>query len=220
MAGHGTDSHVRLRALRTFLHTARILFLVTTFFWLLGACMLVAAPLSAQAITGTLVEAETGAPVEGASVILLNRSGDQVDWRLTDVAGRFDFRMTRAGTYLLRADRIGHASVLSDPIPVDRGVTAVYRLETPVEAILLAGIDVRSSRRCEIRPGRGASTARVWEEARKALEATSRTSGLGVYHFVIRHYERELDARGGRVRSEQSRIQRGGLAGPPPQSER
>jgi hypothetical protein len=192
-----------------------MLFLVTTFFWLLGAGMLVAAPLSAQAITGTLVEAETGAPVEGASVTLLNRSGDQVDWRLTDAAGRFDFRMTRAGTYLLRADRIGHASVLSDPIPVDRGVTAVYSLETPVEAIMLAGIDVRSSRRCEVRPGRGASTARVWAEARKALEATSRTSGLGVYRYVVRHYERELDARGGRVRSEQSRIQGGRMFGPP-----
>ena len=215
MAGHGTDSRVHLHASRTFLHTARMLFLVTTFFWLLGAGMLVAAPLSAQAITGTLVEAETGTPVEGASVILLNRSGDQVDWRLTDAVGRFDFRMTRAGTYLLRADRIGHASVLSDPIPVDRGVTVVYRLETPVEAILLAGIDVRSSRRCEVRPGPGVSTATVWEEARKALEATSRTSGLGVYRFVIRHYERELDARGRRVRSEQSRIQRGGIAGPP-----
>ena len=139
MAGHGTDSRVRLHTLRAFLHTARMLFLVTTFSWFLGVGMLVAAPLSAQAITGTLVEAETGAPVEGASVILLNRSGDEVDWRLTDVAGRFDFRMTQAGTYLLRADR-------SNPIPVDRGVTAVYRLETPVEAILLAGIDVRSSR--------------------------------------------------------------------------
>ena len=215
IAGHGTDSRVRLHTLRAFLHTARMLFLVTTFSWFLGVGMLVAAPLSAQAITGTLVEAETGAPVEGASVILLNRSGDEVDWRLTDVAGRFDFRMTRAGTYLLRADRIGHASVLSNPIPVDRDVTAVYRLETPVEAILLAGIDVRSSSRCEIRPGWGMSTARVWEEARKALEATSRTSGLGVYRFVIRHYERELDARGRRVRSEQSRIQRGEIAGPP-----
>ena len=215
MAGHGTDSRVRLHALRTFLHTARMLFLVTSFSWFLGAGLFVAAPLSGQAITGTLVEAETGAPVEGASVVLLNRSGDQVDWRLTDVAGRFDFRMTRAGTYLLRADRIGHASVLSNPIPVDRGVTAVYRLETPVEAILLAGIDVRSSRRCEVRPGPGVSTATVWEEARKALEATSRTSGLGFYRYVIRHYERELDARGRRVRSEQSRIQRGEIAGPP-----
>ena len=218
MAGHGSDSWVRLYALvnapRTFLHSARTLFLATTFAWSLGTNMLVAAPLGAQGIIGTLVEAETGAPVEGAAVILLNRSGDQVDWSLTDAAGRFNFRMSQAGTYLLRADRIGHVSVLSDPIPVDRGVTAVYRLETPVEAILLAGIDVRSSRRCEIRPGEGVSTARVWEEARKALEATSRTNDLRAYRYVIRHFERELDARGRRVTSEESRIQRGVMASP------
>ena len=57
MAGHGTDSRVRLQA--TFLPAARMLLLVTTFSWFLGAGMLVAAPLGAQAITGTLVEAET-----------------------------------------------------------------------------------------------------------------------------------------------------------------
>ena len=214
MAGHGTDSRVRLQALRKFPHAARTLLLVTTFSWFPGPGMLVAAPLGAQAITGTVVEAETGAPVEGASVVLLNRNGDQLDWRLTNTAGRFGFQMTQAGTYLLRADRIGRASVLSDPIPVDRGVTAVYRLETPVEAILLAGIDVSGSRRCEVRPGEGASTARVWEEVRKALELTSRTSRQGRYRYVIRHYEREWDARGRRVRSEQSRIQRGVMASP------
>ena len=44
MAGHDTDSHVHLHALRTFLHTARMLFLITTFFWLLGAGMLCGGP--------------------------------------------------------------------------------------------------------------------------------------------------------------------------------
>ena len=191
-----------------------MLSLVTIFSGFLGAGILVATPLGAQGIAGTLVQTETGAPIEGASVVLLNRSGDQVDWRLTDASGRFGFPSIQAGTYLLRADRIGHAGVLSDSIVVEPGVTTVYRLETPVEAILLAGIDVTSSSRCELRPGRGASTAAVWEEARKALEATSRTTDLGVYRYVIRHYERELDDRGREVKSEQSRIQRGVMANP------
>jgi len=183
--------------------------LVATFLWCLGAVLFVTAPLSAQTISGILVESETGAPVEGASVMLLSRNGERLDWRLTNAAGRFDFRTPGPGTYLLRADRIGHARVLSDPIPIDRGVTVVYRLETPLEAIVLAGIEVESSRHCEVRPGQGLSTATVWEEARKALEATSRTSGLAVYRYIIRRHERELDARGRRVGSEQSRILRG-----------
>ena len=189
--------------------------LVTTFLWCLGAVLFVTAPLGAQAISGILVESETGAPVEGASVTLLSRDGERLDWRLTNAAGRFDFRTPGPGTYLLRADRIGHARVLSDPIPIDRGVTVVYRLETPLEAIILAGIEVDSSRRCEVRPGQGLPTATAWEEARKALEATSRTSGLCVYRYAIRRYERELDARGRRVRSEQSRIVRGQVLATP-----
>ena len=108
----------------------------------------------------------------------------------------------------MRTDRIGHASVVSAPFVLERGATVVRRLETPVEAIVLAGIDVESSRRCEVRPGQGLFTATVWEEVRKALEATSRTGDLDVYRYVIRRYERELDDRGSEVLREQNRIVR------------
>lgn len=43
--------------------------------WFLGAVMLTSAPLGAQtAIRGTVVETESGAPVEGATVVLLDRA--------------------------------------------------------------------------------------------------------------------------------------------------
>ena len=184
--------------------------LLLTALWFLGVAMLVAAPVGAQTtISGTLVEAGTGTPLKGATVTLLDRSGELVAWRRTDAAGRFGFGRIRPGTYTLRTDRIGHASIRSDPFTVERGATVLRRLETPVEAIILAGIDVESSRRCEVRPGQGAATATVWEEARKALEATSRTSESGIYRYMTRRYERELDNRARRVRSEQSRILRG-----------
>ncbi len=133
---------------------------------LLGAVTLAAVPLGAQTtITGTVVEAETGVPVGGATVILLDRTGEQVAWRLTDAAGQFGFATIQAGTYSLRTVRIGHASVVSDPFTLERGATVVRRLETPVEAIMLAGLEVESRRRCEVRPGQGLATATVWEEA-------------------------------------------------------
>ena len=205
MAGHGTDSRVRITMLRTLLHGVRTWFPVATFLFVLG--LVPPTPLTGQAISGIVVEAGTGIPIQGASVILLNRAGERLDWRLTNVEGRFEFRMSGPGTYRVQAERIGHARVLSDPIPIDRGVTVVYTLEAPIEPVILEGIRVASSRRCEVRPGQGASTATVWEEARKALEATSQTSRLGAYQYVIRRHERELDARGRRVRSEQSQIQ-------------
>ena len=208
MAGPGADSGKRLPALRPML-------LVAALSWLPCVVVLMAAPLGAQTINGTLVEAGTGMPVEGASVTLLSRDNERLDWSLTNAAGRFNFRTPGPGTYLLQADRIGHARVLSDPIPIETGVNVAYRLEAPVEAIMLAGIEVGSSRRCEVRPGQGQATATVWEEARKALEATSLTTGLGRYRYMIRRFERELDARGRRVRSEQSRILRGQLLSTP-----
>ncbi len=161
-----------------------------------------------QAILGTLVEAETGAGIEGAAIILLDESGDQLSWRLTDTAGRFNFQIDRSGRFRLRADRIGHASVLTDLITLDGVSNAVQRIEAPVEAILLSGIEVEGGRRCEVRPEDGVATARVWEEARKALEAASQTLRGGAYRYVIRRYERELDATGRRVQSEESRILR------------
>ena len=189
--------------------------ILTTFLCLCGAAMNKTAPVGAQTtISGTLVGTGTQTPVEGATVSLIDSSGDPVAWRLTNAAGRFGFASIRAGTYTLRTDRIGHASVLSDPFTVEGGQAVVRRLETPVEAIMLAGIEVAGSRRCEVRPGQGEGTATVWEEARKALEATSRTSRLGVYRYVIRHYERDWDARARQVRSEESRIESRQLASP------
>ena len=164
--------------------------------------------LRAQAIHGTLVDASTGAPVDGAAVVLLDEVDTQVAWRLTDPSGRFSFPLERPGTYRLRADRIGHASVRSDPLVVDGLDTITYRLEMPVEAIVLVGLTVESGRRCQVRPGSSEATAQVWEEARKALEATAQTTRRGFYRYVIRRFERELDARGRRVLKEESRIDR------------
>ena len=186
-----------------------------TFLCLCGAALNMTAPVGAQTtISGTLVGTGTQTPVEGATVSLIDSSGDPVAWRLTNAAGRFGFALIRAGTYTLRTDRIGHASVLSDPFTVEDGEAVVRRLETPVEAIMLAGIEVAGSRRCEVRPGQGEGTETVWEEARKALEATSRTSRLGVYRYVIRRYERDWDAFARQVRSEESRIESRQLASP------
>ena len=107
--------------------------------------------LRAQAIRGTLVEAGTGTPVDGAAIVLLDEAYAQISWWLTDPSGRFSFILQHGGTFRLRADRI----------VVKGEETVVYRLEIPVEAIVLAGITVESGRRCEVRPGAGEATARV-----------------------------------------------------------
>ena len=175
---------------------------------LVGALLRSDPALHGQAIHGTLVDAGNGVPVDGAAVVLLDAVDAQVTWRLTDPSGRFAFALDGPGTFRLRADRIGHASVLSDPLVVGAGQTILYRLEIPVEAIVLAGLRVESGRRCQVRPGSGEATARVWEEARKALEATAQTTRRGFYRYLTRRFERELDAQGERVLKEESRFDR------------
>ena len=61
------------------------------------------------------------------------------------------------------------------------------------EAISLEGIDVRGARRCKSGPDVGAATARVWNEARKALAAEAYTRETGLYRYTLRHYKRDLD---------------------------
>ena len=115
--------------------------------------------LRAQAIHGTLVDAGSGMPLDGAAVVLLDAADEQLSWRLTDTAGRFNFALDRPGTFRLRADRIGHSGVRSDPLVVEAHQTLTYRLKIPVEAIVLAHLTVESGRRCQVRPGSGESTA-------------------------------------------------------------
>ncbi len=162
---------------------------------------------SGQWVRGTLVEQGTGAPIEGAAIVALDPNDTRLAWTLTDTSGRFFFQVKTGGSFIIRADRIGHLSTISETLEVGSADTLVYRMEAPLDAIQLVGLTVEgSSRDCRIRPEEGVATARVWEEARKALEAASQTSRRGVYQFMVRRHERELDNRGRKVLKEESRI--------------
>ncbi|RMH20441.1 MAG: carboxypeptidase regulatory-like domain-containing protein [Gemmatimonadetes bacterium] len=168
----------------------------------------------AQGIRGQIVTEGTGAPVEGAAVVVFDGEGRRVAWRLTDESGRYTVALPGGGTYHLRAERIGHASTVSGPIVVpDRGVVP-HRLEVPVEAIALRGLTVEAGRRCEVRPGEGEATARAWDEARKALEVARYTSAQAIYQFVVRTYQRRLDPRGRRILDEDRSVDRRWVAQP------
>lgn len=147
--------------------------------------------LSAQEILGRLIEPGSGEPVAGASITLMDASERAVTGSLTDDAGHFRIRAPEGGTYVLRADRIGHASTFSDEIVVGAGAVVEVELEAPLEAVSLEGIEVTGERRCDIRPEEGVETARVWEEARKALSAAT-WSGRNTYRFRVMNYTRVL----------------------------
>ncbi|NJD19938.1 MAG: carboxypeptidase regulatory-like domain-containing protein [Gemmatimonadetes bacterium] len=161
----------------------------------------------AQVIRGQVLEGGSNAPVEGAMVVLLEPGGHVVRRVLTDRSGGFIVRADRPGSYLVRVDRIGYESLTTDPFDLTPEGT-FQRVMMPIQPVELEGLEVGGSRRCELRNEQGETTARVWEEARKALEAAAWTLSSGTYRYTLLGYERELD-RDMRIVKEQRQFQRG-----------
>lgn len=157
----------------------------------LVALALGAAPARAQVVRGQVLEEGSNAPVEGAMVVLLEPSGHVVRRVLTDRSGGFIVRSDRPGSYLMRVDRIGYESLTTESFDVTAEGT-FRRIVVPIQPVQLEGLEVGGSRRCAVRGEQGAATARVWEEARKALEAAAWTLSSGTYRYTLLDFHREL----------------------------
>ena len=170
---------------------------------LLASCALAPPSLAGQqSIQGSVLDGEARSPVEGAMVVLLE--GEVQRSRvLTAADGSFRLSVPLPGRYALRIDRIGYESTLTDAFEVAAGATVERTVLTHVEPVTLAGIQVEGTRRCEVRPAEGLATGRVWEEARKALDAAAWTAEKELYRFGWMRYQRELGASGRRVLSEE-----------------
>lgn len=101
-----------------------------------------AAPLSGQVVAGRLIEAAGGAPVAGASIILLTEAGQTVTGRLTDAEGRFQVEAPGAGRYRVSAERIGFAKVTGEVIELADGETVNIEIRLGTEVIPLDAITV------------------------------------------------------------------------------
>lgn len=139
---------------------------------LIGSVLLAfTSPIAAQQIVGEVVDPAVG-PVAGAFIRLLDADGRFVRGVLSDSAGRFVLRIAEPGRYRVRAERIGQVSVEEGPFDVAADAVVRIRLESGTRAIALDGLAVEGEKRCTTRPDRAAGAARVWDEARKALELT------------------------------------------------
>ncbi|CAN5646829.1 hypothetical protein BH23GEM11_BH23GEM11_07460 [soil metagenome] len=163
--------------------------------------LLLAAPASAQ-VSGTVVERDRGLPVSGALVRLLGPSGESLSGAITAANGSFRLDVRSAGTFTVRLERIGHATMDTTLVISDPNVALSIALIARPDAIRLDTIQARSAPRC----GPGSSnldTVILWNEVRKALEITEgarQGDALSVTGFT---YLREYDRRGRRVVAEE-----------------
>jgi Carboxypeptidase regulatory-like domain len=151
-----------------------------------------AAVVEAQAIRTTLRGAHLGQPVAGALVLLTDSLGRELGRVLTDESGRVRFD-PGPGSYRLRVLRIGLTRWETPMFRLAVGDTLRTALSAPETPVVLSGLTVEAERRCRVRPAEGSAAATLWEEARKALEATALTVQERLYRFqtvsYTRHYE-------------------------------
>jgi hypothetical protein len=155
--------------------------------------LLLPASAAAQAISARVVEGGSGKPVVGALLSLLDGSGKQVAAGLSDAEGRVLLRAWAPGNYRVRSEEVGFSSAVSAPIPLALGQTVEWKLTISPMPVQLEGIVARAGPRCVTRRGGNQGVDVVWEEARKALNATAWTEALNLITFEARRFERDLD---------------------------
>jgi hypothetical protein len=156
---------------------------------------------AAQAVRGTVVDG-AGSPVPGALVALVGEDGRVAGEVLADGGGRFLVRATVPGRFTLRARRVGYRTSSSPALTLAAGETADYRMVAAVERVTLPALTATSERRCTSATDPGVVT--LWEEARKALDATAVTSRQYPYRYTMRRGLRHVDAGTLLTRSEET----------------
>lgn len=138
------------------------------------ALCLAAAPAAAQNLRGQVVDDDTGAPLEGVHVVLLDADDAISDEGFTDDEGRFALRAPEAGTWVVAADFIGYGSVGSDPIDVGREEQLTLEIRMSVEAVPLEPVVV-TSRRSHFNP-----------DIQDFYERAERGGSFGIGRFITR----------------------------------
>jgi hypothetical protein len=70
----------------------------------------------AQRVDGQILDAESAAPIGGATLLLLNEQGSAVHRAVSDARGFFTLRAPTPGVYRIRASRLGYRDATSTSI--------------------------------------------------------------------------------------------------------
>jgi hypothetical protein len=128
----------------------------------------------AQGISGSVVDASTRAPVAGAAITinLAGATDRQRQTVMTDSLGRFRAIVGSAGEYVLRAEQLGYAPVVSQPLAV--GVREMVTVELRMGPLPLALDPV-------IVQGRAPLRADGLDDYRRRMQLSRRTGFGRVY---------------------------------------
>lgn len=156
----------------------------------------------AQILRGIVVEAASQQPVPAVLVSLVDSANRDLQRFMVGPDGEFRFILAVPGAYSLRAERLGMATRTLGALMVAASDTVSVRMSVEHRPIALEGIEASGDRRCELEADIGEQTHRVWDAARKTLDAARFTESAGTYRYDLDRYSRVLDSRTLRIRNE------------------
>ena len=109
---------------------------------LVAAALFAASPAMAQALRGTVLDSASGQPLGGARMTVLDARGATVAGAMTGADGSFAFHLAAVGNYQVRARRIGYASRITQPIPVDTHFASSIQVVLPPNPVPLDTLTV------------------------------------------------------------------------------
>lgn len=159
-----------------------------------GACLIIALclprPAAAQTVRVAVVNRATQAPVAGAITSLVDTAGTRVTARLTDERGEVTLLGRTGMRVRLVVETIGYISERTATFELPAGTTERL-IAMEARPLVLEKVAVRDRSRCDGGP-QGASAATLWEEARKALTASTLTAQRAP-PLVLSRYVRRVD---------------------------
>lgn len=158
------------------------------------ALFLLAAPLKAQIVRGTVTD-RTQAPLGGVVVVLADSVDTALGRALTDEAGTFRLTAPRSGTFTLRALRVGFQPARSAPFVAATGATVEQSLAMDGARVTLATMKVVGKSSCKATQADGA-VFEVWEQALSSLSASAITGATRGLTTSILRVDRVVDPRG------------------------
>jgi hypothetical protein len=105
-----------------------------------------AAGLVAQTVSGIVTEAQTGQPVEGAEIMLIDANEDVQARTMTAADGRFAAAVPHPGRWILRIERVGYGVLTSDPLEIKPAEWLLLEVTLDARAVPLEPIVVAARR--------------------------------------------------------------------------
>jgi hypothetical protein len=125
-------------------------------------------------------------------VVLTRITGERLTGALTGDDGSYTLRAPAAGQFALYVDVLGLRRTALAPFNVGSTETVVRDVSVRNERVALPAVSVTASSRCERVVGESGEAARLWDEARKSLEATQMAVQSRRYPVTLERHQRTI----------------------------